>query len=118
MGAQKHGSKGGGGGGYVGGFLHLFDWNAKSRKKLFSSKSESPEQPKQTKRTDGNMPMTRFNTEIAPPVVSTTNNFPSRSCYELSQVPATRRLRICQGKIPSLLQLNPSLLQLDPSSHI
>ncbi|KAI3716718.1 hypothetical protein L1987_67791 [Smallanthus sonchifolius] len=59
MGAQKHGSKGGGG--YVGGFLHLFDWNAKSRKKLFSSKSESPEQPKQTKRTDGNMPMTRFN---------------------------------------------------------
>ncbi|CAI9289320.1 unnamed protein product [Lactuca saligna] len=61
MGAQKHGSKGGGSGGYVGGFLHLFDWNAKSRKKLFSSKSESPEQPKQTKRTDGNMPMTRFN---------------------------------------------------------
>ncbi|KAK1408371.1 hypothetical protein QVD17_40093 [Tagetes erecta] len=61
MGGQKHGSKGGGGGGYVGGFLHLFDWNAKSRKKLFSSKSESPEQPKQTKRTDGNMPMTRFN---------------------------------------------------------
>ncbi|XP_023747046.1 uncharacterized protein LOC111895177 [Lactuca sativa] len=61
MGVQKHGSKGGGSGGYVGGFLHLFDWNAKSRKKLFSSKSESPEQPKQTKRTDGNMPMTRFN---------------------------------------------------------
>ncbi|KAL8226990.1 hypothetical protein R6Q57_016822 [Mikania cordata] len=60
MGAQKHGSKGSGGG-YVGGFLHLFDWNAKSRKKLFTSKSESPEQPKQTKRTDGNMPMTRFN---------------------------------------------------------
>ncbi|KAI3822361.1 hypothetical protein L1987_09950 [Smallanthus sonchifolius] len=61
MGSHKHGSKGGGGGGYVGGFLHLFDWNAKSRKKLFSSKLESPEQPKQTKRTDGNMPMTRFN---------------------------------------------------------
>ncbi|KAI7729641.1 hypothetical protein M8C21_005079 [Ambrosia artemisiifolia] len=61
MGAHKHGSKGGGGSGYVGGFLHLFDWNAKSRKKLFSSKSESPEQPKQTKRTESNMPMTRFN---------------------------------------------------------
>ncbi|KAJ0714899.1 hypothetical protein HanPI659440_Chr13g0494621 [Helianthus annuus] len=61
MGAHKHGSKSSGGSGYVGGFLHLFDWNAKSRKKLFSSKSESPEQPKQTKRTDGNMPMTRFN---------------------------------------------------------
>ncbi|XP_076904492.1 uncharacterized protein LOC143559958 [Bidens hawaiensis] len=60
MGAHKHGSKGSGSGGYVGGFLHLFDWNAKSRKKLFSNKSESPEQPKQTKRTDGNMPMTRF----------------------------------------------------------
>ncbi|KAL8216805.1 hypothetical protein R6Q57_023642 [Mikania cordata] len=54
MGAQKHGSKGGG-------FLNLFDWNAKSRKKLFSNKLESPEQQKQTKRTDGNMPMTRFN---------------------------------------------------------
>ncbi|KAK1436351.1 hypothetical protein QVD17_02130 [Tagetes erecta] len=61
MGAQKHGSKGVAGGGYVGGFLHLFDWNAKSRKKLFSSKLESPEQPKQKKRTDNNMPMTRFN---------------------------------------------------------
>ncbi|KAJ0480378.1 hypothetical protein HanIR_Chr13g0630991 [Helianthus annuus] len=61
MGAHKHGSKSSGGSGYVGGFLHLFDWNAKSRKKLFSSKTESPEQPKQTKRTDGNMPMTRFN---------------------------------------------------------
>ncbi|XP_076881363.1 uncharacterized protein LOC143529463 [Bidens hawaiensis] len=60
MGAHKHGSKGSGSGGYVGGFLHLFDWNAKSRKKLFSNKSESPEQPKQTKRTDGNMPVTRF----------------------------------------------------------
>ncbi|PWA66787.1 DUF3741-associated sequence motif protein [Artemisia annua] len=62
MGAQKHGSKGGSGGGYVGGFLNLFDWNAKARKKLFSSKSESPELPKQTKRTNGNTPSTRFNT--------------------------------------------------------
>lgn len=40
MGAERHGSKRGGG--YVGGFLQLFDWNAKSRKKLFSSKSDSP----------------------------------------------------------------------------
>ncbi|KAL6990042.1 hypothetical protein U1Q18_015793 [Sarracenia purpurea var. burkii] len=38
MGSEKHGSKGGGG--YVGGLLQLFDWNAKSRKKLFSSKSD------------------------------------------------------------------------------
>ncbi|XP_059652327.1 uncharacterized protein LOC132299614 [Cornus florida] len=32
-----------------GGFLHLFDWNAKSRKKLFSNKSELPEGSKQGK---------------------------------------------------------------------
>lgn len=36
---EKQGSKSGG---YVGGFLQLFDWNAKSRKKLFSSKSDIP----------------------------------------------------------------------------
>ncbi|KAM3338154.1 hypothetical protein P3S68_031371 [Capsicum galapagoense] len=56
MGAEKQGSKSGG---YVGGFLQLFDWNAKSRKKLFSSKSDIPEQSKQKKRCDGNLPMTR-----------------------------------------------------------
>ncbi|KAK4380094.1 hypothetical protein RND71_001956 [Anisodus tanguticus] len=56
MGAEKHGSKSGG---YVGGFLQLFDWNAKSRKKLFSSKSDIPEQSKQKKRCNGNLPMTR-----------------------------------------------------------
>lgn len=39
MGHDKEGSKGGG---YVGGFFHLFDWKAKSRKKLFSSKSDVP----------------------------------------------------------------------------
>ncbi|VFQ61043.1 unnamed protein product [Cuscuta campestris] len=61
MGAERHGSKrGGGGGGYVGGFLQLFDWNAKSRKKLFSSKSDSPEHSKMKKRCDGNLPMTRY----------------------------------------------------------
>ncbi|THG15892.1 hypothetical protein TEA_022378 [Camellia sinensis var. sinensis] len=59
MGIEKHGSKHGGG--YVGGFLQLFDWNAKSRKKLFSSKSDLSEQSKQKKRSDGNLPMTRFN---------------------------------------------------------
>lgn len=36
---EKQGSKGGN---YVGGFLQMFDWNVKSRKKLFSSKSEVP----------------------------------------------------------------------------
>ncbi|KAK4405498.1 hypothetical protein Sango_0556300 [Sesamum angolense] len=39
MGIEKQSSKGGN---YVGGFLQLFDWNAKSRKKLFSSKSDLP----------------------------------------------------------------------------
>lgn len=39
MGVEKQGSKGGG---YAGGFFQLFDWNAKSRKKLFSNKSDLP----------------------------------------------------------------------------
>ncbi|GER46874.1 phosphatidylinositolN-acetyglucosaminlytransferase subunit P-related [Striga asiatica] len=42
---------------YVGGLLNLFDWNAKSRKKL-SSKAELPEKFKQKKRFNGNMPTT------------------------------------------------------------
>ncbi|KAK6254425.1 hypothetical protein SCA6_015730 [Theobroma cacao] len=58
MGVDKEGSKNGGG--YVGGFFQLFDWTAKSRKKLFSSKSDFPERSKQGKRSDGNLPMTRF----------------------------------------------------------
>ncbi|GAB4850820.1 hypothetical protein Ancab_030120 [Ancistrocladus abbreviatus] len=56
MGGGKQGSKGGR---YVGGFLQLFDWNAKSRKKLFTSKSDIPEQTKQGKRSEGNLPVTR-----------------------------------------------------------
>ncbi|KAG5555211.1 hypothetical protein RHGRI_012677 [Rhododendron griersonianum] len=58
MGGEKHGSKGGG---YVGGFLQLFDWNAKARKKLSWTKSDLSEPSKQKKRSDGNLPMTRFN---------------------------------------------------------
>ncbi|XP_047314098.1 uncharacterized protein LOC124917863 [Impatiens glandulifera] len=58
MGGDKQGSKRGGS--YVGGFFQLFDWNAKSRKKLFASKSDLPEQSKQKKRTEGNLPATRF----------------------------------------------------------
>ncbi|GLT99041.1 hypothetical protein SLE2022_165090 [Rubroshorea leprosula] len=54
---EKEGSRGGG---YVGGFLQLFDWTAKSRKKLFSSKSDFPEHLKQGKKSDGNLPMTQF----------------------------------------------------------
>ncbi|KAL2459692.1 hypothetical protein Fot_54436 [Forsythia ovata] len=57
MGMEKQGSKSGG---YVGGFLQMFDWNAKSRKKLFSSKSDLPEHSKQKKICDGNLPMTRL----------------------------------------------------------
>lgn len=37
MGMEKQGPKSGN---YVGGFLQLFDWKAKSRKKLFSAKSD------------------------------------------------------------------------------
>ncbi|KAK8498039.1 hypothetical protein V6N13_009067 [Hibiscus sabdariffa] len=58
MGASKEGPTNGGG--YVGGFFQLFDWTAKSRKKLFSSKSDFPECSKQGKRRDGNVPMTRI----------------------------------------------------------
>ncbi|XVF66155.1 hypothetical protein PTKIN_Ptkin10aG0012500 [Pterospermum kingtungense] len=58
MGVDKESSKNGGG--YVGGFFQLFDWTAKSRKKLFSSKSDFPERSKQGKRSDGNLPMTRL----------------------------------------------------------
>ncbi|XP_057806069.1 uncharacterized protein LOC131021012 isoform X2 [Salvia miltiorrhiza] len=57
MGIEKQGSKGGN---YVGGFLQMFDWNAKSRKKLFPSKSEVPEESKQKKTCDGNLPTTRL----------------------------------------------------------
>ncbi|KAL2536941.1 hypothetical protein Fot_18332 [Forsythia ovata] len=41
MEVEKRGSKGG--------FFQLFDWNVKSRKKLFSSRSELPESSKQGK---------------------------------------------------------------------
>ncbi|PON62003.1 GPI-anchored adhesin-like protein [Parasponia andersonii] len=55
MGFEKEGSKNG-----VGGFFHLFDWTAKSRKKLFSNKLDLPEQSKQVKKSDGNLPTTRL----------------------------------------------------------
>lgn len=98
---EKEGLKSGGG--YAGSFFHLFDWTAKSRKKLFTSKSDLPgtsesclseifnikylshradhnrlymifsfrticayifyffaEHSKQGKKSDGNLPMTRF----------------------------------------------------------
>ncbi|XP_010259373.1 PREDICTED: uncharacterized protein LOC104598834 [Nelumbo nucifera] len=60
MGTEKHTLKNGAG--YVGGFLQLFDWNAKSRKKLFSNRSDGdePEGLKQGKRSEGNLPMTRL----------------------------------------------------------
>lgn len=58
MGVEKQNSKGGVG--YVGGFLQLFDWNAKSRKKLFANKPDLPERTKQGKKGDGNLPMTRI----------------------------------------------------------
>ncbi|KAL5541914.1 hypothetical protein UlMin_009624 [Ulmus minor] len=53
MGIEKDGSK-------SGGFFQLFDWTAKSRKKLFSSKSDIPEHSKQGKKNDGNLPTTRL----------------------------------------------------------
>ncbi|XP_042022846.1 uncharacterized protein LOC121770115 [Salvia splendens] len=57
MGIENQCSKGGN---YIGGFLQMFDWNANSRKKLFSSKSEVTEKSKQNKRCDGNSPRTHL----------------------------------------------------------
>ncbi|KMT16501.1 hypothetical protein BVRB_3g048000 isoform A [Beta vulgaris subsp. vulgaris] len=59
MGGEKHGSKSGR---YVGGFLQLFDWNAKSRKKLFPSKFDLPDS-KYGKRGEESFPMTRIRVE-------------------------------------------------------
>lgn len=58
MGVERERSKSGGG--YVGGFLHLFDWNTKSRKNLFSNKSNLPEQSKQKIGNDRNHPTTQL----------------------------------------------------------
>ncbi|KNA18545.1 hypothetical protein SOVF_069500 [Spinacia oleracea] len=60
MGGDRHGSKSGR---YVGGFMQLFDWNAKSRKKLFSSRSDSPEESKQGKKGEERLPVTRIRVE-------------------------------------------------------
>ncbi|KAJ7980330.1 DUF4378 domain protein [Quillaja saponaria] len=56
MGIEKEGTKSGG---YVGGFFQLFDWKAKSRKKLFATKSDLPEHPKQGKKNYGTLLLTR-----------------------------------------------------------
>ncbi|ONK67575.1 uncharacterized protein A4U43_C05F1460 [Asparagus officinalis] len=53
MGADKGGTK-------SGGFFHLFDWNRKSRKKLFSSGTVSPESTKQEKRSQDNLAASRL----------------------------------------------------------
>ncbi|XP_043719318.1 uncharacterized protein LOC122667163 isoform X2 [Telopea speciosissima] len=59
MGIDRQSSKSGGG--YVGGFLQLFDWNGRSHKKLFSNKTDLPaEGSKQGKKSYGNLPMTRL----------------------------------------------------------
>ncbi|PIA61166.1 hypothetical protein AQUCO_00300588v1 [Aquilegia coerulea] len=54
MGVEKQGSKGG-----SGGFLQLFDWNKKSRKKLFSNNSDFPDGSKQGKRSSSSLLVTR-----------------------------------------------------------
>ncbi|XP_027368702.1 uncharacterized protein LOC113874687 [Abrus precatorius] len=56
MRVEKEATKGEGG--YVGGFFQLFDWTSKSRKKLFATKSDSPESLKQRRKIDGNLAMT------------------------------------------------------------
>ncbi|XP_010938311.2 uncharacterized protein [Elaeis guineensis] len=48
------------GGSKSSGFFNLFDWNRKSRKKLFSSGTNSSEISKQGKRSDSNLPTTQL----------------------------------------------------------
>ncbi|XP_075506616.1 uncharacterized protein LOC142543315 isoform X1 [Primulina tabacum] len=60
MGMEKKVSKGGN---YVGSLLELFDWNAKSHKKLFLTNSELPDQSKQKKRSNGYLPMAELPTQ-------------------------------------------------------
>ncbi|XP_050373208.1 uncharacterized protein LOC126790884 [Argentina anserina] len=57
MGAEKEGVRNGAG--HVGGFFQLFDWSSKSRKKLFSSKSDLQERSKQGKKGYAIFPVTR-----------------------------------------------------------
>ncbi|CAN6726562.1 unnamed protein product [Malus baccata var. baccata] len=57
MGVEREGSKSRAG--HVGGFFQLFDWNAKSRKTLFSGNSDSPERSKGGKKSQGNSPVTQ-----------------------------------------------------------
>ncbi|KAF9617251.1 hypothetical protein IFM89_035195 [Coptis chinensis] len=52
---EKQGTKSG-----SGGFLHLFDWNRKLWKKLFSNKSDFPEGSNQGKRSSVNLQVTGF----------------------------------------------------------
>ncbi|KAI4349912.1 hypothetical protein L6164_010454 [Bauhinia variegata] len=44
-----------------GSFLNLFDWNGKSRKKLFSDTPNTPADPRQGKENEENMPKSQFN---------------------------------------------------------
>ncbi|CAH9145402.1 unnamed protein product [Cuscuta epithymum] len=115
MGGEKHGSKRGGrgGGGYVGGFLQLFDWNAKSRKKLFSSKSDSPEHSKMKKRCDGNLPMTRFH--LIDEEMNANTTYTESSCYSYaSSMADDEELSLKPpGVVARLMGLDP----LPPSSN-
>ncbi|XP_023548703.1 uncharacterized protein LOC111807277 [Cucurbita pepo subsp. pepo] len=54
MGVEKEGLKSG-----VGGFFQLFDWSAKSRKRLFSSKPDVQERSRQGNRSAGNSPLSQ-----------------------------------------------------------
>ncbi|XP_019180133.1 PREDICTED: uncharacterized protein LOC109175333 [Ipomoea nil] len=111
MGAERHGSKRGGG--YVGGFLQLFDWNAKSRKKLFSSKSDSPEHSKQKKRCDGNLPMTRYHL-IDEDEINASSSFKGSSSYSCAS--SVTDEEECGVKAPGVVARLMGLDPLPPSN--
>ncbi|GER26120.1 phosphatidylinositolN-acetyglucosaminlytransferase subunit P-related [Striga asiatica] len=81
MGFENQGSRSGN---YVGGFLQIFDWNAKSRKKLFSSKSDAPGRSKQKKRCDGNLPTTRIQKMEVDEIIGGASSIKEGSDYSYS----------------------------------
>ncbi|XP_044483273.1 uncharacterized protein LOC123209344 isoform X2 [Mangifera indica] len=57
-----------------GGFLHLFDWNGKSRKKLFSNNPDFDDEPKKVKENVGKMAKSLLNViEVDESLVSSSN---------------------------------------------
>ncbi|XP_022930494.1 uncharacterized protein LOC111436933 [Cucurbita moschata] len=111
MGVEKDGSQNGGS--YGGGFFHLFDWTAKSRKRLFSSKPDVQERSKQGNRSAGNSPLTQAHL-IGLDECGTGRSIKGSSDYSCSS--SVTEDEGCGVKVPGVVA---RLMGLDslPSSH-